>query len=76
MAKNKTATLKQLKLSHNIELLGYSLTRNMRKRYELYDFENSFGSKYKAYKDFKLLENEISKDSPTINTIKQKILLT
>jgi len=66
MTTKKLLATEKVAKKFNYELLEYSLSRSFRKKYELYNFENSFISKYKAYKDFKLLENEISKDSPKI----------
>jgi len=75
MTTKKLLATEKVAKKFNYELLEYSLSRNFREKYELYNFENSFVSKYKAYKDFKLLENEISKDSPTLKKNKRKIML-
>ncbi|MBQ4647178.1 MAG: hypothetical protein IJB79_07505 [Candidatus Gastranaerophilales bacterium] len=65
MSKTSCAPSKKAAISHGLELLEYSTTRNLRKKIMLYEFENSFVSKYKAYKDFKLLEKELSSDKKT-----------
>ena len=65
----------QYKLIHNIELFGYLATRNLRKKYDIYDFENSFVSMEKAYKNYKLLELDLG-DNKVLKEKKKIIQLT
>jgi len=75
MTKTKVLERKNLQIAHNLELLGYITTKKLRKSYDIYDFSNSFISKYKAYKDFKLLEKELS-NSEILTKDKKIIQLT
>lgn len=48
--------------TRKMELLEYSLTRSLRKRRAIYNFEAEFISKYAQYKDYLKSEKELSKD--------------
>ena len=74
MSKAKTALSKKTTISHGLELYEYFLTRNIRKKINIYNFENSFISKYKTYKDFKLLEKDF-KDEKSLEKNKKVLKL-
>ena len=65
----------QYKLIHNIELFGYLATRNLRKKYDIYDFENNFVSMQKAHKNYKLLELDLA-ESKILKEKKKIVQLT
>lgn len=76
MATNAALKYEQYKLIHSIELFGYLTTRNLRKKYDIYDFENNFEDNLvsieNAYKSYKNLENELT-DTKMLNK-KNKIV--
>ena len=64
MSKAKTALRENCAISHGLELYSYFISKATRKNIEIFEFENSFVSKYKSYKDFKLLEKNLKDDKP------------
>lgn len=74
MANAMSARRKKAALSVGLELYGYFMTRNLRRNIDIYQFENSFVSKYSAYKDYKKSEKSISNDKTDI-TCKKVIKL-
>lgn len=65
MSKTASALSKKTAVTHGLELYGYFVSRKIRKNINLYELENSLISKYKAYKDYKTLEKDLSNDKPT-----------
>ena len=70
MSKATTALRKEAMVSHGLELYGYFISKGIRKNIDIYSFEDSFVSKYKAYKDYKLLEKDVSDGKPTLKSKK------
>lgn len=75
MSKATVALRKKTAISHGLELYGYFITQNLRKNIDIYEFENTFISKYKAYKDYKLLEKKLNDDKLTFKNKKVVKLL-
>ena len=70
MSKATSALRKNCTISHGLQLYGYFISRKLRKNLDIYEFENSFISKYKAYKDFKLLEKSFKDETPPLKSKK------
>ena len=63
MSKAKVALRQKNAVLYGLELYGYLTTQKLRKNIDIFEFENSFISKYKAYKDYKLLEKNLKDDN-------------